>query len=91
MEIIEEPGYLNGIPGYISVVADRVEILTGSQFRYGVNKKSTRAKKRRDKALKTLGKHKKKLKKPVHDFSAVHLLHDPQGAKRFSSLRYGCH
>lgn len=48
-------------------------------LRYGVNKKSSRAKKKRDKALKTLGKHKKKLKKPVNDFSAIHLLHDPQG------------
>nr|XP_039258705.1 protein SDA1 homolog [Styela clava] len=48
-------------------------------IRFGVNKKSTRAKKKRDKALKTLGKHKKKLKKPATDFSAVHLLHDPQG------------
>lgn len=29
--------------------------------------------------MKTLGKHKKKLKKSPNDFSAIHLLHDPQG------------
>lgn len=47
--------------------------------KYGVNKKSSRTKKKRDKALRTLGKHKKKRKKQVTDFSAIHLLHDPQG------------
>ncbi|CAK8688818.1 unnamed protein product [Clavelina lepadiformis] len=48
-------------------------------MRFAVNKKSTRAKQKRDKALKVLNKHKKKAKKSNTDFSATHLLHDPQG------------
>nr|XP_002127211.1 protein SDA1 homolog [Ciona intestinalis] len=48
-------------------------------LRFATKKKSTRAKAKRDKALKVLNKHKRKMKKQNTDFSAIHLLHDPQG------------
>nr|CAB3265908.1 protein SDA1 homolog [Phallusia mammillata] len=48
-------------------------------MRFAVKKKSTRAKQKRNKALQALHKHKKKNKKDNVDFSAIHLLHDPQG------------
>uniref|UniRef100_H2YYR3 Protein SDA1 n=1 Tax=Ciona savignyi TaxID=51511 RepID=H2YYR3_CIOSA len=48
-------------------------------MRFATNKKSTRAKAKRDKALKALNRHKRKSKKQNTDFSAIHLLHDPQG------------
>ncbi|XP_054248273.1 protein SDA1 homolog isoform X2 [Indicator indicator] len=46
--------------------------------RYGTNKKTTKRKKKLEKAMKVLKKHKKKNKPEVFNFSAIHLIHDPQ-------------
>uniref|UniRef100_A0A672HFF8 Protein SDA1 n=1 Tax=Salarias fasciatus TaxID=181472 RepID=A0A672HFF8_SALFA len=46
--------------------------------RYSTGKKSTKNKKKMDKAMKVLKKHKKKKKPEVFNFSAIHLIHDPQ-------------
>ncbi|XP_072352405.1 protein SDA1 homolog [Scyliorhinus torazame] len=48
-------------------------------LRYATSKKSTKNKKKLEKALKVLKKHKKKKKAEVFNFSAIHLIHDPQG------------
>ncbi|KAM3874490.1 protein SDA1 homolog [Diretmus argenteus] len=46
--------------------------------RYSTGKKSTKSKKKLEKAMKVLKKHKKKKKVEVFNFSAIHLIHDPQ-------------
>ncbi|XP_019377870.1 PREDICTED: protein SDA1 homolog [Gavialis gangeticus] len=46
--------------------------------RYATGKKTTKHKKRLEKAMKVLKKHKKKKKPEVFNFSAIHLIHDPQ-------------
>uniref|UniRef100_A0A8B9UWP3 Protein SDA1 n=1 Tax=Anas zonorhyncha TaxID=75864 RepID=A0A8B9UWP3_9AVES len=46
--------------------------------RYATNKKTTKRKKKLEKAMKVLRKHKKKSKPEVFNFSAIHLIHDPQ-------------
>ncbi|XP_067413135.1 protein SDA1 homolog isoform X2 [Emydura macquarii macquarii] len=47
--------------------------------RYATGKKTTKHKKKLEKAMKVLKKHKKKKKPEVFNFSAIHLIHDPQG------------
>jgi len=44
-----------------------------------VNKKTRKRQKQLDKVKKLVSKKKKKQKAPVINFSALHLLHDPQG------------
>ncbi|XP_053559374.1 protein SDA1 homolog [Bombina bombina] len=46
--------------------------------RYSTGKKNTKNKKKLEKAMKVLKKHKKKKKPEVFNFSAIHLVHDPQ-------------
>ncbi|XP_043078099.1 protein SDA1 homolog [Puntigrus tetrazona] len=46
--------------------------------RYSTGKKSSKNKKKMEKAMKVLKKHKKKKKVEVFNFSAIHLIHDPQ-------------
>uniref|UniRef100_A0A8C5FJU1 Protein SDA1 n=1 Tax=Gadus morhua TaxID=8049 RepID=A0A8C5FJU1_GADMO len=46
--------------------------------RYSTGKKSTKSKKKLEKAMKVLKKHKKKKVVEVFNFSAIHLIHDPQ-------------
>ncbi|XP_015716968.1 protein SDA1 homolog [Coturnix japonica] len=46
--------------------------------RYGTSKKTSKRKKKLEKAMKVLKKHKKKGKPEVFNFSAIHLIHDPQ-------------
>ncbi|NP_001082492.1 protein SDA1 homolog isoform X1 [Xenopus laevis] len=46
--------------------------------RYSTGKKNTKNKKKLDKAMKVLKKHKKKKRPEVFNFSAIHLVHDPQ-------------
>ncbi|KAJ1204882.1 hypothetical protein NDU88_000319, partial [Pleurodeles waltl] len=46
-------------------------------IRYATGKKNTKQKKKLEKAMKVLRKHKKK-KPEVFNFSAIHLVHDPQ-------------
>ncbi|XP_056433867.1 protein SDA1 homolog isoform X1 [Gadus chalcogrammus] len=46
--------------------------------RYSTSKKSTKSKKKLEKAMKVLKKHKKKKVVEVFNFSAIHLIHDPQ-------------
>ncbi|XP_068089411.1 protein SDA1 homolog [Hyperolius riggenbachi] len=46
--------------------------------RYATGKKNTKSKKKLEKAMKVLKKHKKKKKPEVFNFSAIHLIHDPQ-------------
>lgn len=46
--------------------------------RYSTGKKTTKNKKKLEKAMKVLKKHKKKKKVEVFNFSAIHLIHDPQ-------------
>ncbi|XP_061118885.1 protein SDA1 homolog [Conger conger] len=46
--------------------------------RYSTGKKSTKNKKKMEKAMKVLKKHKKKKRVEVFNFSAIHLIHDPQ-------------
>ncbi|XP_069566907.1 protein SDA1 homolog [Brachyistius frenatus] len=46
--------------------------------RYSTGKKTTKNKKKMEKAMKVLKKHKKKRKVEVFNFSAIHLIHDPQ-------------
>ncbi|XP_076614154.1 protein SDA1 homolog [Chaetodon auriga] len=48
------------------------------KVRYSTGKKSTKNKKKLEKAMKVLQKHKKKRKAEVFNFSAIHLIHDPQ-------------
>lgn len=45
---------------------------------YSTGKKTTKNKKKLEKAMKVLKKHKKKKKPEVFNFSAIHLIHDPQ-------------
>ncbi|XP_006824267.1 protein SDA1 homolog [Saccoglossus kowalevskii] len=47
-------------------------------LRQGVNKKTKKRQKQFDKAMKVLQKHKKKKKPLTFNFSALHLIHDPQ-------------
>ncbi|XP_030624079.1 protein SDA1 homolog isoform X2 [Chanos chanos] len=47
-------------------------------IRYSTGKKSSKNKKKLEKAMKVLKKHKKKKKAEVFNFSAIHLIHDPQ-------------
>ncbi|XP_020780860.1 protein SDA1 homolog [Boleophthalmus pectinirostris] len=47
-------------------------------IRYSTGKKSSKNKKKMEKAMKVLKKHKKKSKAEVFNFSAIHLIHDPQ-------------
>uniref|UniRef100_A0A3Q3IQA9 Protein SDA1 n=1 Tax=Monopterus albus TaxID=43700 RepID=A0A3Q3IQA9_MONAL len=47
--------------------------------RYSTGKKTSKNKKKMEKAMKVLKKHKKKKKAEVFNFSAIHLIHDPQG------------
>ncbi|XP_063165835.1 protein SDA1 homolog [Candoia aspera] len=46
--------------------------------RYATGKKTTKNKKKLEKAMQVLKKHKKKKKPEVFNFSAIHLIHDPQ-------------
>ncbi|TRY98645.1 hypothetical protein DNTS_005893 [Danionella cerebrum] len=46
--------------------------------RYSTGKKTSKNKKKLEKAMKVLKKHKKKKKVEVFNFSAIHLIHDPQ-------------
>ncbi|XP_037548292.1 protein SDA1 homolog [Nematolebias whitei] len=46
--------------------------------RYNTGKKTSKNKKKLEKAMKVLKKHKKKKKAEVFNFSAIHLIHDPQ-------------
>ncbi|XP_014842861.1 protein SDA1 homolog [Poecilia latipinna] len=46
--------------------------------KYSTGKKNTKNKKKLEKAMKVLKKHKKKKKPEVFNFSAIHLIHDPQ-------------
>ncbi|CAJ1070746.1 protein SDA1 homolog [Xyrichtys novacula] len=46
--------------------------------RFSTGKKTTKNKKKLEKAMKVLKKHKKKQKVEVFNFSAIHLIHDPQ-------------
>uniref|UniRef100_A0A8C9W624 Protein SDA1 n=1 Tax=Scleropages formosus TaxID=113540 RepID=A0A8C9W624_SCLFO len=46
--------------------------------RFSTGKKSSKNKKKMEKAMKVLKKHKKKNNAEVFNFSAVHLIHDPQ-------------
>ncbi|XP_048457686.1 protein SDA1 homolog isoform X2 [Rhincodon typus] len=48
-------------------------------MRYSTAKKTTKNKKKLEKALKVLKKHKRKKKAEVFNFSAIHLIHDSQG------------
>lgn len=45
---------------------------------YATGKKGSKNKKKLEKAMKVLKKHKKKKKPEVFNFSAIHLIHDPQ-------------
>ncbi|XP_029454364.1 protein SDA1 homolog [Rhinatrema bivittatum] len=47
-------------------------------MRYGTGKKTSKHKKKLEKAMKVLKKHKKKRRADVFNFSAIHLVHDPQ-------------
>ncbi|KAJ6657515.1 hypothetical protein lerEdw1_002450 [Lerista edwardsae] len=47
--------------------------------RYSTGRKTTKNKKKLEKAMRVLKKHKKKRKPEVFNFSAIHLIHDPQG------------
>uniref|UniRef100_A0A3B3S0J4 Protein SDA1 n=1 Tax=Paramormyrops kingsleyae TaxID=1676925 RepID=A0A3B3S0J4_9TELE len=47
-------------------------------MRYSTGKKSSKSKKKLEKAMKVLKKHKKKKRAEVFNFSAIHLIHDPQ-------------
>ncbi|KAM4532784.1 protein SDA1 homolog [Fundulus diaphanus] len=47
-------------------------------MRYSTGKKTTKNKKKLEKAMKVLKKHKRKKKPEVFNFSAIHLIHDPQ-------------
>uniref|UniRef100_A0A1A8EUA1 Protein SDA1 n=1 Tax=Nothobranchius korthausae TaxID=1143690 RepID=A0A1A8EUA1_9TELE len=46
--------------------------------KYATGKKTSKNKKKLEKAMKVLKKHKKKRKVEVFNFSAIHLIHDPQ-------------
>ncbi|KAM4810267.1 protein SDA1 homolog [Rhinophrynus dorsalis] len=46
--------------------------------RYSTGKKNTKNKKKLEKAMKVLKKHKKKKRPEIFNFSAIHLVHDPQ-------------
>ncbi|KAJ8402331.1 hypothetical protein AAFF_G00368200 [Aldrovandia affinis] len=46
--------------------------------RYSTGKKNTKSKKKMEKAMKVLKTHKKKKRPEVFNFSAIHLIHDPQ-------------
>ncbi|XP_054468221.1 protein SDA1 homolog [Anoplopoma fimbria] len=48
------------------------------KVRYSTGKKTSKNKKKMEKAMKVLKKHKKKRKVEVFNFSAIHLIHDPQ-------------
>uniref|UniRef100_A0A8D3A200 Protein SDA1 n=1 Tax=Scophthalmus maximus TaxID=52904 RepID=A0A8D3A200_SCOMX len=48
------------------------------KVRFSTGKKTTKNKKKLEKAMKVLKKHKKKNKAEVFNFSAIHLIHDPQ-------------
>ncbi|XP_070706421.1 protein SDA1 homolog [Pempheris klunzingeri] len=48
------------------------------KVRYSTGKKTSKNKKKMEKAMKVLKKHKKKKKPEVFNFSAIHLIHDPQ-------------
>ncbi|KAG5272775.1 hypothetical protein AALO_G00169160 [Alosa alosa] len=47
-------------------------------IRYNTGKKTSKNKKKMEKAMKVLKKHKKKKRAEVFNFSAIHLIHDPQ-------------
>lgn len=47
-------------------------------LRYATSKKNTKSKKKLEKAMNVLKKHKKKKRPEVFNFSAIHLVHDPQ-------------
>ncbi|XP_075899804.1 protein SDA1 homolog [Nelusetta ayraudi] len=48
------------------------------KVRFSTGKKTSKNKKKLEKAMKVLKKHKKKRKADVFNFSAIHLIHDPQ-------------
>ncbi|XP_068430070.1 protein SDA1 homolog isoform X1 [Clinocottus analis] len=48
------------------------------KVRYATGKKTCKSKKKMEKAMKVLKKHKKKKRPEVFNFSAIHLIHDPQ-------------
>ncbi|KAM9329807.1 protein SDA1 homolog isoform 2-T2 [Gastrophryne carolinensis] len=47
-------------------------------LRYSTGRKTTKNKKKLEKAIKVLKKHKKKKRPEIFNFSAIHLIHDPQ-------------
>ncbi|XP_049595008.1 protein SDA1 homolog [Syngnathus scovelli] len=47
-------------------------------IRFNTGRKTSKNKKKMEKAMKVLKKHKKKKKAEVFNFSAIHLIHDPQ-------------
>uniref|UniRef100_A0A3B5KZB1 Protein SDA1 n=1 Tax=Xiphophorus couchianus TaxID=32473 RepID=A0A3B5KZB1_9TELE len=51
-------------------------------IKYSTGKKTTKNKKKLEKAMKVLKKHKKKKKPEVFNFSAIHLIHDPQFSEK---------
>uniref|UniRef100_A0A8D0FFB9 Protein SDA1 n=1 Tax=Strix occidentalis caurina TaxID=311401 RepID=A0A8D0FFB9_STROC len=57
---------------------DDVPTARDLMVRYATNKKTTKRKKKLEKAMKVLKKQKKKNKPEVFNFSAIHLIHDPQ-------------
>ncbi|XP_074011402.1 protein SDA1 homolog isoform X3 [Numenius arquata] len=57
---------------------DDVPTARDLMIRYATNKKTTKRKKKLEKAMKVLKKQKKKSKPEVFNFSAIHLIHDPQ-------------
>ncbi|KFQ01191.1 Protein SDA1, partial [Haliaeetus albicilla] len=57
---------------------DDVPTARDLMMRYATNKKTTKRKKKLEKAMKVLKKQKKKSKPEVFNFSAIHLIHDPQ-------------
>ncbi|XP_034628244.1 protein SDA1 homolog [Trachemys scripta elegans] len=57
---------------------DEVPTTRDLMVRYATGKKTTKHKKKLEKAMKVLKKHKKKKKPEVFNFSAIHLIHDPQ-------------
>uniref|UniRef100_A0A8C8C3I3 Protein SDA1 n=1 Tax=Oncorhynchus tshawytscha TaxID=74940 RepID=A0A8C8C3I3_ONCTS len=55
--------------------------------RYSTGRKTSKNKKKMEKAMKVLKKHKKKKKVEVFNFSAIHLIHDPQAQSLKTSVQ----
>nr|XP_048704054.1 protein SDA1 homolog isoform X2 [Caretta caretta] len=63
---------------FSKVTKDEGPTARNLMVRYATGKKTTKHKKKMEKAMKVLKKHKKKKKAEVFNFSAIHLIHDPQ-------------